>query len=568
MGGEVRAEGRGRAQRWWAIPILIVLVVLVGYGIAPTRLPLVGEETCRIQHGVEMAQTGDWLIATNQGVPILDRPPLQYWTLALVHRFVRELDPLTARTLAALFTLATGLVCWWYARGFVGPAGAMLAGVAYPTTGHIFDLGRRAETDGLFALLMAGSLLVWHHGYARGRGMLWTWIVAASIAALATLTKGLQGPITFFGAVGLFLLLRRDWRTMLHWSAPVGLGVFLGLIAVWQVPFWLEAGWEGTRTTWLTPATHRVGFDVGALLAHLALFPLAVFLAAMPWSPLLLALLDPRMWRLDERTRSALGFCLCGIVVILVPVWVTSDGHHRYTIAAYPLIGVVGGIVADRCLSLDLSYSLRRFWRDFARIFVITLFVATAGVAVATVVAPIADTRLWRTLAQPWWSLAIVVPAIGVLGVLVYRRAGLDRSPAAIGVPAGLAMMMAIFFNGPVLTATVANAEDVGPRIAELRERLPEGAELVSFGPVFHKFVYWWGEPIPIHPWRPGSASEARDWPEYFAITVRRGREIDFPFEYETLAWLNMDRTRQEIPENAVLVGRRLGAASGEGGPR
>ncbi len=55
----------------------IVAVVVLGYAITPTRLPLIGEETCRALHGIEMARTGDWLVATNQSVPILDRPPLQ-----------------------------------------------------------------------------------------------------------------------------------------------------------------------------------------------------------------------------------------------------------------------------------------------------------------------------------------------------------------------------------------------------------------------------------------------------------------------------------------------------------
>ncbi|MHC5061827.1 MAG: hypothetical protein ACYTFK_12175, partial [Planctomycetota bacterium] len=69
-------------NRPWLFPVLIIIVVILGYGIAPTRLPLCGEETCRAQHGIEMAWTGDWLIATNQGIEILDRPPLQYWVLA------------------------------------------------------------------------------------------------------------------------------------------------------------------------------------------------------------------------------------------------------------------------------------------------------------------------------------------------------------------------------------------------------------------------------------------------------------------------------------------------------
>lgn len=61
----------------WLSPLLITIVVTIGYGTAPTRLPLIGDETCRAQHGIEMTASGDWVVPTLQGVPILDRPPLQ-----------------------------------------------------------------------------------------------------------------------------------------------------------------------------------------------------------------------------------------------------------------------------------------------------------------------------------------------------------------------------------------------------------------------------------------------------------------------------------------------------------
>ena len=53
----------------WLLPLLILVVVILGYGISPCRLPLWGEETCRARHGIEMAQSGDWLVATFQSVP-------------------------------------------------------------------------------------------------------------------------------------------------------------------------------------------------------------------------------------------------------------------------------------------------------------------------------------------------------------------------------------------------------------------------------------------------------------------------------------------------------------------
>jgi len=542
-------------------PLLILLVVALGYGVAPTRLPLVGEETCRAQHGIEMAETGDWLIATNQGVPILDRPPLQYWALAATHRWIRPLDPLTLRLFMVGVIFATSLVIWWYARFFLTPTGACLAAVAYPTMGHVFDLGRRAETDGLYALLLAAALLVWHRGYAQG-GRPWrTWSCAAILAALAALTKGLQAPVAFFGAVYLFLLIRRDWRFLFHPAHFVGLVLFVGVVAIWQVPFYLEAGWDGTRATWLDPGTSRVNSDAGDLLKHMAMLPLKALGATLPWSPLLVALLDRRFWSIDARARSSVLFMLLGMAAIFGPVWVAAGGHHRYIMPMYPLLAVVCGAVAQQCLSLDMSFSLRRFWRDYVRIVAVGMLLVMATFVGATIASAFIDAPGAQLLAQPWW-FAVVLAVATVAGTFVlFRRAWRDGlTPSFITpviTPFIIAALLALFFGGAVLNVQVARAENVGPQVIAVRAALPEDAKLVSLRPIHHKFLYWYGRPIPVLSW-PKSAANVPGDLEYFAFTATRGKAIDLPFRWERIAELNMDRSRQEDPEVRVVVGRRI----------
>ena len=136
---------RSAGRDLWLLPILITIVVILGYGMAPTRLPLIGDETCRARHGIEMATSGDWVVPTQQGVPIPDRPPLQYWMFGVIYAWIHPLDPLTIRVTSVFITLATGLLVWWYSRRFFSPPAAFLAGVAFPTMGHVFDLGRRVR---------------------------------------------------------------------------------------------------------------------------------------------------------------------------------------------------------------------------------------------------------------------------------------------------------------------------------------------------------------------------------------------------------------------------------------
>jgi 4-amino-4-deoxy-L-arabinose transferase-like glycosyltransferase len=551
----------------WLPPLLVTIVVTLTFGLAPTRLPLQGEETCRVLHGIEMAATGDWLFATIQGVPIIDRPPLQYWTFAVVHKWIYPLDPLTIRLVMFAITLATSLMVWRYAHWFLSAPAAVLAGVVYPTLGHVLDLGRRAETDAQFTLLCAASLLVWHTGYSRGRNRYLTWIFGGFLAALAALTKGLQAPVAFFGATYFFLVLLRDWRWLLHPSNLVGILTFLAAVAVWQVPFYMEAGWDGVWLTWFNPGASRLGADWAGLLRHMVTFPLVVLGATLPWSPLLLGLLRWEFWNLGSSERSAVVFVLCGIAAILVPVWLSPGGHQRYVMPMYPLLAVLCGAVVNRGLSLAPTGSLGRLWRDFVRILagvvagmtILFLFV-TAGTLFSV--------HEWvLMLAQPWWQIillvVLVVPAAGFL--ILRAPSSCPRDALWVTFVAGA--LVGLLFNGPILNSLAQAAVDVRPDVVALYRRIPQGARLMSIEPAhpqlpracgrWTRFLYYYPEPIPLvrHPW---SAKDVPEDLEYFVIEARRGEPTVLPFEWEEIGRVSMDRNRRDDPENFVLIGRRL----------
>ncbi|HUU19036.1 MAG TPA: glycosyltransferase family 39 protein [Sedimentisphaerales bacterium] len=541
---------------WWLAPILLTTVVILGYGIAPTRLPLMGEETCRALHGIEMARSGDWLVATNQGVPRLDRPPLQYWTLAVIHKWIHPLDPLTVRLFMVIVTLVTALIIQWYSKSFLSDTAAFLAAVAYPTMGHVFDLGRRAETDGLFAMLLAAALMVWHHGYSQRWRPIWTWTFGAAVAALATLAKGSQGPVAFFGTVYLFLLIRRDWRYLLCWSHVLGIVVFLSMIGVWQVPFYLVTGWDGTQKIWLAPYVGRMDTDIHKLLLHLVEFPVNMFGATLPWSALLLGLCNRRFWRLEGKLKSAVLFVLLGMVVIFFPVWISEGGHHRYIMPMYPLMAVLCGVVVQQALAADLTSFLRQFWYGYVRVMAMILAGFVTAFLMATLVAEFSDAHWVHALAQSW-SLMTVWIICTVIGVTsIFRYVSLGRTGQEVVVTFAIASMLAICFNGAIVNATARRTENIGPDVIALHRSLSPQTQLVSFGQINEKFVYWYGEPIPILD-IPKTSGDLPDDLGYFAINVQRGQTVEMSFEWEQIATFSTERKRNHPnPKLIVLVGR------------
>ena len=385
-----------------------------------------------------------------------------------------------------------------------------------------------------------------------------TWIAGMTVAALATLTKGTQGPIALLGTVYLFLLIRRDWKYLFHWSHPVGILVFLGIIAIWQVPFYLLTGWEGTALTWLAPYTGRLDTDFFELLKHLVVFPFEIFGGLLPWSVLLLGLTNRQFWPLEEKARSAFLFLLLGIATIFIPVWFSEGGKGRYLMPMYPLVAIVCGMVAHKCMSADMTSSIRKFWRGYLRVMGIMIAVVTGFFFIITLAASFIDVPWVQMLGQPWsWMIFLIIAAL--LGVgLIWRQTSKGHREHGLLMTFTLASLIAICYNGPVLNAQAHHASRIGPTIVEFRDSLPAGTRLVSFELLDDRFLYWYGEPIPILD-RPERMDDVSGDVDYFALLIHKGKFTELPFEWEKVADFIMDRQRVvQNPNNVVVIGRRI----------
>ena len=228
-----------------------------------------------------MVRSGDWIVPRQQGLVFADRPPLNSWCMALIYEITGRLDRLAIRLPTALATLLTTLLVYVYSRTFLSRLGALTAGAAYATAPQVLQLGRFAESDALFSLFGAASLLVWHLGYTRKWPPVCVWCSGYLLAALAALTKGPQGPIYFLGPVLIFLLLRRDWRYLLSLPHLAGIAALAAVVGAWQIPFTLRTGLEATAKVWSEKGglADRVrGILDGSLPLHLVAFPAKVFL--------------------------------------------------------------------------------------------------------------------------------------------------------------------------------------------------------------------------------------------------------------------------------------------------
>ena len=555
---------------------LLTLVVVAIYFVRLPDLTIRGEESRRARVACEMIETGDWIVPRQQHQIYLSRPPLGSWPIALLGIMRGEVDIVAVRLPTVMAVLLTTLLVYGYAQTFLTRTAALAAALGFATMGQVLEIGRLAETEGVFTMLVSGSLLVWHWGYLQaerrrdacttthGRRdacttIAWYWIAGYALAALAGLAKGPQGPVYFAAPVLVYLWLRRDLRALATCGHLLGVGTFLLVLGAWQVPYYLRTDWQCCCGIWWNNAAERFAETSPMVLAeHMAKYPLEIFACTAPWSLWLLAYINPRFRAQLGTARTHAHFLGIVLAVTFPSVWFAAGAKTRYFMPLYPAAALLAAIVIERSVRSSVAFERNR-WRHFM------WFMAGVGACAAAVVA----LGTWGNVKalmpigqQPAFADLFIVIAIAASFLLV----ALERSRSVQSIRASLllvALLLGFTYAGPLLNAEVKSAVDTAAATAELQKILPPAAKLVSLNQVNHLFAYHWRQPIPARSWQSGDISELAPG-EYFCFDERPGSPKRLPPECQRIATISLDRNQlPSSPQNTVVVCRVLPLDSG-----
>lgn len=537
--------------RWWRERefLLLMLLVLGVYFTRPLGLTLRGEETRRGRIAYEMLANDDWLVPRMQGQMWCSRPPLHYWTIAAVGQLRGTVDGLAVRLPSLVATLLTALLVYAYGRTFLSATGALAAGCAYATMGQVLQLGSRGETEAVFTLLMSASLLVWHAGYFHRWPAAWTWIAACALAGLATLAKGPQAPVYFFGSVGVFLLVRKDWRAAIRPAAFAGLATFLLVVAAWHLPFYWRAGFEGLTMIYVgEPGKRFLENDLWSVLGHLVWFPLDLAGCMAPWSLLLLPYLSRRFRSSLIAAGPQVRFLAYCLAVAFPPVWLPPNSNTRYFMPLYPCLAVLVGLVIEQ--ALHAQPEAQRVWSWFLRLMCLTMAAAVVVVAVLSM----GQLTIWS---QPAGAAVLFIAVVGCGAWLLWRAIQSQHASWGRSAVVAVTTFLGLSYNLITVNALREKAVDAVGEVAELRRKLPPNTKLVSFGLVSHLFLFHYEDDVELLPW-PEQAADVPHDVEYFCINVVRNVHPPLPFAWEPVATVNCDRTLRAEPIEWIVIGRRV----------
>lgn len=515
-----------------------------------------GEETRRATVAMEMIRTGDWIVPDLQGDVFFmsNRPPLQAWLIASIGTLRGSVDPVAVRLPSALAMVGTTLLIYFYSRLFMAGVGAFAAAISFASMGQILQMGSVGESDALFVMCVSASLLLWHAGFVRQWRPVLTWGLAYLFVALATLTKGPQGPVYFAASVGVYLLLTRNWRFGLSWSHVAGIGVFFLIWGAWLVPFYLRTDFDAVRFIHFGDVV-RYGTDhrLTSILRHGVTYPARLFACILPWSILLLAYCARDIRQSVTRARPAMQFCATAILITIPTVWFVVDAEPRFFMSLYPCIAVLVGVLVEYSLNRDVAApGCRRHWRTFACVWSLVVPIIGAVILFNVLTGSITENRS-TTIA-----LTVVLASMSVaLGFVLWRTRNAGRRRAQIVGVSSLAVFTGLLYAGVDRSRDIADATNKVEEIAMVRTLIPRGTQLYSLDQVDHGFAYYYGDFIERTP-RPETGDTLPSDVEYFVFPSMSGRSKGrLEFAWEPVAVVNAATIHNNERLRFIVVGRR-----------
>ncbi|RLB69525.1 MAG: hypothetical protein DRH04_05070 [Deltaproteobacteria bacterium] len=226
----------------------MVSLLLLTYRLDGTPFRGLYDDVDRSLIARNMVDSGDWLVARYLYGPLYTKPPLMYWTAAVLGVLTGRSDELPGNLASVLGMFPVILATFWAGRNLFGTRTGLWAGLILVTMHLFLAMGRQALLDtvmmGGFALTF-GALV--HLGFSGTRHRTTWWLVVALGLAISFMTKGpvilpvfllvwlpmcrgnsqlRPGWRQVLPAVALILLIILPWPILLLNSSPEALTVW------------------------------------------------------------------------------------------------------------------------------------------------------------------------------------------------------------------------------------------------------------------------------------------------------------------------------------------------------
>lgn len=356
-------------------PVVIILLFsgfLFFFGLG--RMPLTDpDEPFYAETAKEMFERNEWLTPLIFGQPQFEKPPFYYWTIILSYK-IFGINEFSSRLSSALFGILGILGIYFLGRVLFTEKTGLYSAVSMAISIEYIILARACVTDMALSVFITFTFLFYLMGYMKGHRKLF-YILSACFAALAVLTKGPVGLVLPVAVVGLYLIFKKDLKSLIKFPFVSGGLVFILVALPWYYMMYKAHGTDFTGhffgfqniTRFLHPE-HRSG-DVFYYYLPIILggfYPCSIFL---PYGGYKL--------RKDYRLNTApYLFLIIWISVFLVFFSVSRTKLPTYIFPLFPALAVIIGRF------LDINFQSVKFEKPEIVSAIIFLFSLPVGLVV------------------------------------------------------------------------------------------------------------------------------------------------------------------------------------------
>ena len=210
---------------------LVALLVLMAFAFQGTRGIWEPDEGRYTSAGLNMYESGDWLVPTIDGEhPHLTKPPVTYWALASSFALLGK-NEWAARLPGALAYIGTGLLMFGLGRRFT-PAKPWLPAVIYGLSLAPILGASVVSTDVLLTFFETASMYCFVRAYAGAGEMDRRWVRLMWVAwGLAFMTKGPPGLLPLVAMIAM--LAFHDRAALRRLFDPTALLAFAVVAFTW-----------------------------------------------------------------------------------------------------------------------------------------------------------------------------------------------------------------------------------------------------------------------------------------------------------------------------------------------
>jgi 4-amino-4-deoxy-L-arabinose transferase-like glycosyltransferase len=567
MKEQASAADAGSARRRGA-GVEYLLLMLLAALIYTTRIaspPVRGEESRRATVTMHFLESGNYLVPQQQGNALFmsARPPLQNWLMLPFYFVTRSMDAVTIRLPSILAVFATSSLLYFYGLFWMSRACAFIAAAAFPTMLQVMELGRTAETDLVLTVFVTAGLFGWHYYYEIRKMPARAWTLGYAMIALATLTKGAQGPVYFFATTFLYLCWTRRVGAFFDLRHGLGLCVYALMVAAWLAPYYFMTGRAGAVHVF----TGDIGIDdnetAARVLRYLVSFPFLLFGCMLPWSVLLLLYFRRSVRGIAAKSRP-LAFAAMAFCVAFLTVWLMPGSKTRFLLNMYPCVAICVGV------ALDCAYAVvekeengeaepgragvRGDLRLFTTLMACLAFLAAALMIGISVYASLAKVEIRLAMSPPRAVFFGVVSI--VLGFVIVRNRHKAHPKAHAASLFCVAAFFGLLYNLPIVDAMDRWSERTDIAFQELYEKhlLPDHRPLVSLDETPHliNYLHFLQLHVTIPKVTLAEIQEMRKTNDvYFVSDTEK-----FPLQYTLIAKLPLRRYRYNSLDKTVVFGK------------